>query len=98
MSAIFSRTVTPHSGHFDENLQFARKRLAAIKKYTGQDVELHVRMGGPAGQVLMFSTHDSVADIEAMRRKIMEGVASGDIPQPESGMAAHVEDAIWLKT
>ena len=97
MTAIFSRTVTPHSGHLDENMQFAKKRLAAIKDYIGLDVELYVRLGGPAGQTLMFSSHDSVADIEEMRRKIMRGVEEGKIPQPEPGMAAHVDDGVWLK-
>lgn len=97
MTAVFARTVTPNSGHLDENVQFAKKRLAAIKDYCGLDVELRVRMGGPAGQILMVSTHDNVGEIEDIRRKIMEGTASGAIPQPKPGMASSVEDAIWLK-
>ncbi|MBL4696639.1 MAG: hypothetical protein JKY77_07785 [Rhizobiaceae bacterium] len=97
MTAIFSRIVTPNSGHLDENIKFSKKRLAAIKKYCGIDVELRVRLGGPAGQILMVSTHENVGEIEKMRRKIMKGVKSGAIPQPKKGMAASVEDAIWLK-
>ncbi len=97
MSAIFSRTVTPLSGHLEENTQFSKKRIAAIKDYCGVDIELHVRMGGPAGQILMFSRHDNLADIEKMRLKVMEGVAKGVIPQPKEGMAASVEDGIWVK-
>lgn len=96
MTAVFSRIVTPNSGRLDENVQFSKKRLAAVKKYCGVDVELRVRLGGPAGQILMVSTHKDVGEIEAMRRKIMKGVKSGDIPQPKQGMAASVEDAIWL--
>lgn len=96
MTAVFSRIVTPNSGRLDENVQFSKKRLAAIKEYCGLDVELRVRLGGPAGQILMVSTHENVGEIEKMRRKVMKGVASGDIPQPKKGMAASVEDAIWL--
>jgi hypothetical protein len=97
MSAVFARVVTPHSGHLEDNTQFAKKRIAAIKDYTGVDIELRVRLGGPAGQVLMVSSHEDAGEIEALRRKIMEGVASGAIPQPEPGMAATVEDQVWLK-
>lgn len=96
MSATFTRTVTPNSGHFGDNLKFAKKRLAAIKDYCGVDVELKVRMGGPGGQILMVSRHENVAEIEEMRRKIMEGVLSGDIPQPKDTMAKSVQDAVWL--
>lgn len=96
MTAVFSRIVTPNSGRLDENVQFSKKRLAAIKKYCGLDVELRVRLGGPAGQILMVSTHENVGDIEKMRRKVMKGVESGDIPQPKKGMAASVEDSVWL--
>lgn len=97
MTAVFGRVVTPKSGHLAENTEFAKKRIAAIKKYTGVDVELRSRLGGPAGQLLMVSTHKDVGEIEAMRRKIMEGVASGDIPQPDPGMAESVKDEVWLK-
>ncbi len=97
MTAVFARIVTPNSGHLDENIKFSKKRIAAIKKYCGVNVELRVRLGGPAGQVLMVSTHKDVGEIEAVRRKIIEGVASGAIPQPKSGMASSVEDAVWLK-
>lgn len=96
MSATFSRTVTPNSGHFGENLEFAKTRLAAIKDYCGVDVELNVRVGGPGGQILMVSRHENLAEIEDMRRKIMEGVIAGAIPQPKPSMAKSVQDAIWL--
>ena len=97
MTAVFARIVTPNSGHLGENLEFSKKRIAAVKKYCGVDVELRSRLGGPAGQLLMVSTHENVGEIEELRRKIMEGVASGAIPQPKPGMAKSVEDAIWLK-
>ena len=97
MTAIFARMVTPMSGHLEDNMQFSKRRIAAIKDYCGVDIELRVRLGGPAGQVLMVSTHEDAGEIEELRRKIMEGVAAGVIPQPEPGMAESVEDQIWLK-
>ncbi|MFV0245464.1 MAG: hypothetical protein ACK5IB_10655 [Qingshengfaniella sp.] len=96
MTAVFARTVTPKSGHLADNTAFSKKRVQAIRDYTGVDVELRVRLGGPAGQILMVSTHKDVAEIEAMRRKIMEGVAAGKIPQPEPGMAERIDDQVWL--
>lgn len=96
MSATFTRTVTPNSGHFGENLEFAKTRIAAIKDYCGTEVELNVRMGGPGGQLLMVSRHENLAEIEEMRRKIMQGVVSGAIPQPKDSMAKSVQDAVWL--
>lgn len=96
MGAVFGRIVTPKSGHLADTTNFAKARVAAIKKYTGVDVELRTRLGGPAGQVLMVSTHKDVGEIEALRRKIMDGVAAGEIPQPEPGMAESVEDEVWL--
>ncbi len=56
-----------------------------------------MRLGGPGGQVLMVSTHEDAGKIEDFRRKIMEGVAAGVIPQPEPGMVASIEDQVWLK-
>lgn len=97
MSAVFARRVTPMSGHLEDNMQFSKRRIAAEKDYCGVESELRVRLGGPGGQVLMVSTHENAGEIEEFRRKIMEGVAAGAIPQPEPGMAASVEDEVWLK-
>lgn len=96
MTAVFGRVVTPKSGHLAENLEFCKKRVAAIKEHLGVDVELRARLGGPAGQLLMVSKHKDAGEIEVLRRKLMEGVASGKIPQPKPGIADHVSDQIWL--
>ncbi len=96
MSAVFARIVTPNSGHLEENVEFSKRRIAAIREYCGVEIELRVRLGGPAGQLLMVSTHKDAGEIEEMRRKTMEGTAAGAIPQPEPGMAASVEDQVWL--
>ncbi|MFV0385347.1 MAG: hypothetical protein ACK5L9_15320 [Paracoccus sp. (in: a-proteobacteria)] len=96
MGASFGRVVTPKSGHLTENLEFCKKRVAAVKEHLGIDVQLRVRMGGPAGQVLMVSQHKDVGEIEDMRRKLMQAVMDGKIPQPAAGMAESVTDQIWL--
>lgn len=96
MGAVFGRVVTPKSGHLGENLEFCKKRVAAIKEHLGIDVEIRVRLGGPAGQVLMVSKHKDAGEIEAMRRKLVEAVDAGKIPTPAPGLAESVSDQIWL--
>ena len=86
MTVVFTRTVTPNSGHLSASLKFARKRIKAIKKAYGLKISLNARFGGPAGQLIMVSYHDNMGDLEKVRRKIMKGVMSGKIPQPKPGM------------
>lgn len=97
MSVVFTRTVTPNPGHLGETMEFAKKRLAALKKEFGVDISLNARFGGPAGQLNMVSYHDNMGELEDMRRKVMEAVGAGKIPQAKPGTIQEVEDVIWLK-
>jgi len=97
MTVVFTRTVTPHSGHLDDTMKFVKKRIAALKKTYGLKVALNARFGGPAGQLIMVSYHDDMRDLEKARRKVMKGVAKGKIPQPKPGIVKNVEDAVWLR-
>ena len=97
MTVIMTRIVTPNSGHFDDVLQFSKRRVAALKEAYGLDVSINSRVGGPAGQLNMAVYYDSMAELEEMRRKIIEGVADGTIPQPEPGIIKSVEDAVWMR-
>jgi hypothetical protein len=45
----------------------------------------------------MVSTHEKVGETEVLRRNIMAGIASGDIPQPKKGMASFIKDAVWVR-
>lgn len=97
MTVVFTRTVTPVSGHLDDTMKFVKKRIAALKKAYGLKITLNARFGGPAGQLIMVSYHDNMRDLEKVRRKVMKGVADGKIPQPKPGIVKNVEDAIWLR-
>lgn len=97
MTVVFTRTMTPNPGHLDDAMKFAKKRIDALKSEYGLNITLNARFGGPTGQLIMVSYHDSVGDLEAERRKVIQGVADGKIPQPEPGIVSDVEDAIWIK-
>ena len=97
MTVVFTRTVTPVSGHLDDTMKFVKKRIAALKKAYGLKITLNARFGGPAGQLIMVSYHDNMRELEKVRRKVMKGVADGKIPQPKPGIVKNVEDAIWLR-
>lgn len=97
MTVIFTRTVTPHSGHLSDAMKFVKKRVKALKKAYRVDISLSARFGGPAGQLIMVSYHKNMSDLEKVRRKVMDGVNSGKIPQPKPGVIKDVEDSIWIK-
>ncbi len=97
MTVVFTRTVTPNSGHLGGTLKFAKKRIKALRKAYGLKIALNARVGGPAGQLIMVSYHDSMGDLEKMRRKVMKGVAGGKIPQPKPGLIKSVEDAVLIR-
>lgn len=97
MTVVFTRTVTPNSGHLGDTLKFAKKRVKALRKAFGLKVVLNVRVGGPAGQLVMVSYHDNMGALEKSRRKIMEGVAGGKIPQPKPGIVKKIEDAVLIR-
>ena len=97
MTVVFTRTVTPNSGHLSATLKFVRKRIAALEKAYGLKISLNARFGGPAGQLIMVSYHKDMAALAKVRRKVMKGVISGKIPQPKPGLVKEVEDAVWTR-
>jgi hypothetical protein len=97
MSVVFTRVVTPKPGHLGDTLKFTKERVAAIEKALGIDISINARFGGPAGQLNLVSYHDSMADLEDLRRKVMEGVTSGSIPQGKPDTIESIEDVIWMK-
>lgn len=97
MSVTFTRTITPNSGHFEDTLKFAKKRVKAIKKAYGGKIKINARFGGPAGQLTLVSYHDCIEDLEKIRRQVRKGVAQGKIPQATPGFVKSVEDAIWME-
>ena len=74
-----------------------RERADAIKSNYGLDVGLDAGVGGPVGQMALVSYLDDVAQLEEVRRKVIEDTADGKPPMPEPGLFKIAEDAIWLK-
>lgn len=97
MTVVFTRTITPNSGHLGDTLKFTKKRIRALRKNYGLNISLSTRFGGPAGQLIMVSYHNSMEDLEKVRRKVMKGVLKGRIPQPKPGLVKKVEDAVWVR-
>lgn len=95
-SVTFTRTVVPNSGHLGQSVKFAKKRLAAIKKVLGINVELKVRLGGEGGELIMISHHKDLNELQRLRKKVIKNVNSGKIPQPKPGMIKSVHDAVWM--
>jgi len=97
MSVVFTRVATPLPGRLGDAAKFMRDRAAALKSNYDVEVALNARFGGPVGQMGMVSYHDSLADLEEIRRKIIADVGAGKMPTPDAGVFAHSDDAIWLK-
>lgn len=96
MGAVFTRIGTPLPGKQAEAFEFVKKRAAAVNAAFGTQAEVHVRLGGPLGQVVMVSRHKDVGEIEAIKRKVIDMSATGEIPIAPPGVFSSVEDAIWL--
>lgn len=96
MGAVFTRIGTPFPGKQAEAFEFVKKRAAAVNAAFGTKAEVHVRLGGPLGQVVMVSNHKDVAEIESIKRRVIEMSTKGEIPVAPEGVFSSVEDAIWL--
>lgn len=96
MGAIFTRTGTPLPGKQAEAFEYVKKRAAAVNAAYGTEAEVHVRFGGPIGQLVMISRHKNVQEIEDIKRKVIDDTTSGRIPTAPESVFSHVEDAIWL--
>lgn len=96
MGVVFTRIGTPMPGKQAEAFEFVKKRASAVNAAYGTTSEVHVRFGGPVGQVVMISRHKNVQEIEDIKRKVIEDSATGKIPVSPDGVFSSVEDTIWL--
>jgi len=96
MSVVFTRIGTPLPGKQAEAFEFVKGRAAAVNKAYGTNAEVHVRIGGPIGQMVMVSYHKSIQELEDIKRRVIEDSSSGKIPVAPEGIFSNVEDAIWL--
>lgn len=96
MSVVFTRIGTPLPGKQAQAFEYVKTRAVAVNKAYGTNAEVHVRFGGPIGQLVMVSTHENVQELEDIKRKVIADTASGKIPAAPEGVFSSVEDAIWL--
>ncbi|MDE2367404.1 MAG: hypothetical protein KGN16_00410 [Burkholderiales bacterium] len=97
MSALIARVGIPYPGKQAEAYEFAKKRTDAINKAYGVNTELFIRFGGPVGEIVGLTRHASVAEIEAVKRKIIAATNKGDIPTSPDHLFASVHEYIWLQ-
>ena len=97
MSVIFTRVGTPLPGRLGDAANFMRKRAEAIQSNYGVEVALNARFGGPVGQMALVSYHESLAELEDLRRKIIADVGAGKLPTPDAGVFGRSDDAVWLR-
>lgn len=97
MSALIARIGTPVPGKQAEAYAFAVKRAAALKKMFGIEQKVYVRFGGPVGQIVGLSTHESVAQIAELKAKVIRATNEGKIPAAPAGVFHDVQEAIFLE-
>lgn len=97
MAAIIARIGTPVPGKQAEAFAFAVSRAKVLKELFGIEQDVYVRFGGPVGQVMGVSQHDSVGQIAELKAKVISATNAGKVPTAPAGVFAHVEEAIYLK-
>ena len=96
MAVVIARIGVPFPGKQAEALAFAKKRAETIKALYGVEQETRIRIGGPVGQVLTTTRHQSLGEVEDMKRKVVADTTSGKIPTAPAGVFQSSEEQIWL--
>lgn len=97
MAALIARVGIPLPGKQAEAFEFAKKRTEAVNKAFGINTELFVRFGGPVGEIVGLTRHASVAEIEAIKRKVIAATHAGEVPTSPDHLFASVHEYIWLQ-
>jgi hypothetical protein len=97
MGIVFTRRATALPGKREEAFQFLRARADAMNKELGVKAEVHVRLGGEFGQMLLIVEHKTLQDVETIERKLL-GEFATDKHADSAGHRIwdHIEDAIWV--
>ena len=96
---LFARIGVMMPGRFAEGSAFIRDRAAYIKNNYGVNVDTYAQFGGPTGRIALMSTHESVAELEDIRRKIIADPEAAKMATAAEGnfVPGQTIDAIWLK-
>ncbi len=99
MAVTFVRSGLMTPGKYKEAMQWVQTRNKWLNETFGVDPQLQVLLGGPVGRIAIASQHESVAQIEEIRRKLAGGnepdeisLARGDFFVPGKS-----RDRIWLQ-
>ncbi len=95
---VFKRVGTAMPGHVAEAHAYVRNRSKFLKKAYGLETEVSVQMGGKVGRIALASRHQSLADLEKLRKKIMVDPKSAKNQAGADGLfvPGETEDSIWL--
>lgn len=97
MTAVIARIGTPVPGKQAEAYAFAVKRAGILKELFGIEQQVYVRFGGPVGQIMGVSQHDSIGQIAELKAKVIRATNEGKVPTAPSGVFAHVEEALYIQ-
>ena len=99
MSVTFVRSGLMMPGRFPDGQKYVASRIKYMKDNFGVEASLMSLLGGPAGCIAMVAESDSVAEIEKIRRQIIEGALPQEIATGQEGLfvPGQTVDRIWLK-
>jgi len=98
MAVTFVRSGLMMPGKYGEAQEFVANRNKWLNETFGIDPCLMVLLGGSVGRIAIASEHESVAQIEEIRRKLASGAAPEEVSSARGGLfvPGHSRDRIWL--
>ncbi|MEJ8855686.1 hypothetical protein WKW79_13975 [Variovorax robiniae] len=97
MTVMFSRIGTPHAGHQQAAMVYAKQRCEAVNKVFALHAHVYARFGGPAGQVVMLETFENMAALEKLKLASMDPANHAKLPVAPEGVFQSVEEHIWIE-
>ena len=99
MAVTFVRSGLMTPGKYKEAMQWVQTRNKWLNETFGVDPTLQVLLGGPVGRIAIASQHESVAQIEEIRRKLAGGAEPEEISlaRGELFVPGYSRDRIWLQ-
>lgn len=99
MSVTFVRSGIMMPGKFPDAHKYVESRVNWLRDTQNVDVTLMTLLGGPAGTIAMATEHESVAEIEEIRRKMIGGGLPKEIATGQVGLfvPGETRERIWLQ-
>ncbi len=99
MSVTFVRSGLMIPGKCPDGHKYVESRIKYMKDKFGVEASLMSLLGGQTGRIAMVAETDSVAEIENIRRQIIEGALPPEIATGQEGLfvPGQTMDRIWLK-